>query len=163
MNSHLKTSICKYCENEVSQSDKFCTNCGTLFFENEPCENHSNKIAEGVCLICLNKLCGNCGLFVNGVFLCEDHSDYEVYEGMAKILGSSDILQINYTKEILEVEGLHPFIYERKTSPLSLGGVDYSLFRASGEYLGHVINESKLLLPLNEVLKGELILKDLNL
>ncbi|MCK5458034.1 MAG: hypothetical protein KAI45_12980 [Melioribacteraceae bacterium] len=162
MNSQSNITICNYCKNEVTKSDNFCANCGTIFLENEICENHPNKIAEGKCLICLIKLCTECGLFVNGVFLCEDHSDYEVYEGMSKVFGSSDILQVNYMKEIFEGEGLHPFIYERKTSPLSLGGVDYSLFRASGEYLGHVINESKLLLPLNEVLQGEQIIKDLD-
>lgn len=163
MNSQSNITICNYCKNEVIEPDNFCTNCGTFLLENETCENHPNKIAEGKCLICLIKLCTECGLFVNGVFLCEDHSDYEVYEGMSKVFGSSDILQVNYMKEILESVGLHPFIYERKTSPLSIGGVDYSLFRASGEYLGHVINESKLLLPLSEVLQGEQIIKDLDL
>jgi len=157
------STVCNFCENEVSSSDNFCSNCGTLFFENKSCENHPNKVAKGVCLICFKQLCTDCGLFVNEVFLCEEHSNYEIYEGMAKIFGSSDALQINYINEILEAEGFHPYIYERKTSPLSLGGVDYSLFRASGEYLGHIINESKIMLPLTEVLKGEEIVKDLDL
>ena len=49
----------------------------------------------------------------------------------------------------------------RKTSPLSMGSPDYTLFRASGEYDGHIINEFKLMVPLQEVLPAEEKLREL--
>ena len=42
-----------------------------------------------------------------------------------------------------------------------MGGVDYSLFRASGEYNGHIINEIKLMVPCSEVLKAEKIIDEI--
>jgi hypothetical protein len=42
-----------------------------------------------------------------------------------------------------------------------LGGPDYSLFRASGEYDGHIINEFKLMVPCQEVEEAEAMLKEL--
>ncbi len=97
---------------------------------------------------------------VNSIFLCNEHSDYEIYEGMARIFGSSDEQQVNFYKSILEENKLHPFIFERKTSPLSLGGIDYSLFRASGDANGHLINEIKLMVPCSEVLVAEKIIDE---
>jgi hypothetical protein len=98
---------------------------------------------------------------VNNIFLCNEHSNYEIYEGMARVYGSSDEQQVNFYKSILEDNELHPFIYVRKASPLSVGGVAYTLFRSSGEFDGHIINEIKLMMPCSEVLKAEKIIDEI--
>ena len=154
--------FCDFCGTEISNDAEFCTKCGTIFIDDVSCFNHSDNEARGVCAICHQAYCKHCGLRVNNIFLCNEHSHYEIYEGMARVFGSSDEQQVNYYKTVLEENGLHPFIYERKASPLSLGGVDYSLFRASGEFDGHIINEIKLMVPCSEVLKAENIIDDLD-
>lgn len=153
-----KDVVCLNCEFLAKEDDDYCTNCGTIFLENIKCTNHFETEAHGVCLICLKPFCKKCGLFVSNCFVCDRHSNYEIIEGMARIYGSSDSLKMTYLKDVLEKENLHPYLFSRKSSPISLGNVDYSLFRASGEYDGHLINEIKLMLPLNEILKAEKIL-----
>jgi hypothetical protein len=150
--------VCEQCRYEIGENDDYCQNCGTNFSDSIQCRVHKDNTAEGICLICLDPYCEKCGIYVSGIFLCEQHSDYEIYEGMARVHGSSDSVEIDYLFSALQQENLHPFIYSRKASPLSLGGSDYSLFRASGDFMGNIINEIKIMLPLNEVLQGEKLL-----
>lgn len=155
--------ICSYCENTILDDDDLCPSCGSLFAENVKCVNHEDEDAAGVCVICLDPLCEECGLFVNDLrFLCDEHSGYEIYQGMARVFGSSDILEVEYYKNVLEKENMHPIIYSRKTSPISLGAPDHTLFRASGEFNGHIINEYKLMVPCQEVISSEVIIAKLN-
>lgn len=41
------------------------------------------------------------------------------------------------------------------------GSGDHTLFRASGEYDGHIVNEIKVMVPCQEVIQAEDILRDL--
>jgi len=154
--------LCDFCGTEISDATEFCTKCGTIFIDNVSCFNHSDDDAKGVCAICHQAYCKRCGLRVNSIFLCNEHSDYEIYEGMARVFGSSDEQQVNYLKSILEENNLHPFVYSRKATPLHLGGADYSLFRASGEFDGHIINEIKLMVPCSEVLQAEKFIDEID-
>lgn len=153
---------CSNCGSQVKGDDDFCPDCGTLFRDDVYCINHKNVKAAGACIICCEPFCKNCGLFVNDIrFLCDEHSNYEIYEGMARIFGSSDSMEVEFYKDSLEKDGFHPIIYSRKASPISLGSPDYSLFRASGEFDGHIINEYKLMVPCQEVIEAEKFLKEL--
>lgn len=156
----MEKTICSYCDNEVSEDLDFCPYCGSLFLEDVKCINHSEVEAEGVCLICEDPYCKSCGKFTGRKFLCDKHSDYEIYQGMAKVFGSNDHVHCNYLADMLKQEGIHALVYMRKTSPISVGGVDYSLFRASGEYNGHLINEIKVMVPFHQVLDAEKILDE---
>lgn len=153
--------LCDFCGTEISNDSEFCTKCGTIFIDDVSCFNHSDVEAKGVCAICHQAYCKRCGLRVNSIFLCNEHSHYEIYEGMARVFGSSDAQKVNLYKSDLEQNNLHPFIYERKASPISLGGDDYTLFRASGDSAGHIINEIKLMVPCSEVLQAEKIIDEL--
>ncbi|MFH0992397.1 MAG: hypothetical protein V1799_20545 [bacterium] len=44
-----------------------------------------------------------------------------------RVFGSSDAVQVEFAKGSLETAGLHPFIFSRKASPISIGGLDYTL------------------------------------
>ena len=79
-----------------------------------------------------------------------------------KVFGSDDHLEVNFAKDCLEKEGLHPMVYLRKATTINLGGMDYSLFRPSGDYRTHLINEIKLMVPTVEVYEAEEILKSLD-
>jgi len=152
---------CGICNNKISGEDEFCPNCGAIFIDDVKCYNHEDSEADGVCVICSFPFCENCGSNINDLFLCNEHEHYEIIQGMAKIFGTSDALQANYIMEILKQEELHPFLFDRKASAISLGGTDYSLFRASGEYNGHLINELKILVPFQEILQAENFIKNL--
>jgi hypothetical protein len=153
--------LCDFCGTEITSDAEFCSKCGTIFIDDVSCFNHSDNDAKGVCAICHQAYCKRCGIRVNNIFLCNEHSNYEIYEGMARVYGSSDEQQVNFYKSILEDNELHPFIYVRKASPLSVGGVAYTLFRSSGEFDGHIINEIKLMMPCSEVLKAEKIIDEI--
>lgn len=156
----MGNNLCRNCENKISDDFDFCPFCGSLFVEGERCKNHPGRDGDGVCLICENVFCKGCGRFVNGKFLCNEHDHYEIYQGMAKVYGSNDNVHCNYLADILKQEGINALVYVRKTSPISIGGVDYSLFRASGEYNGHLINEVKVMVPLSELLAAEKIVRE---
>jgi hypothetical protein len=152
---------CDDCKNEVAQDDEFCANCGSAFVVNLICSNHDTVDALGVCIICCVPFCKKCGGRVNRIFLCTDHENYEILEGRARVYGVSDEVTAQYACECLKNGGLHPFLFSRKASPISGGGPDHTTFRASGEYDGHIINEVKVLVPCQEVLRAEKLLRDL--
>lgn len=148
-----QTLTCSNCGGEVSSLDGYCSRCGGLFKENFVCANHSDEEAEGVCVICRKPMCGDCGTWVLDVFLCSQHEDYEFFKGMARVYGVSDEAQAHHAHACLEQAGLHPFVYTRKASPLSLGSVDY----------GRLINEIAVLVPAAEVIAAEKTLADLGI
>lgn len=151
---------CTSCEFEIEDDSDYCPKCGTLFIEKVKCTIHPKEDSEGVCVICSKPFCDRCGHIVNNVYLCNEHDGYEIYEGLARVFGTSDEVQIQYIKNYLEENDLHPFIYSKKASPMHLGGSDYSLFRASGDF--KIINEIKLMVPCGEVLKAEKLITEIN-
>lgn len=153
--------FCDFCGTEISDDSEFCIKCGTIFIDDVSCFNHTDDEAKGVCAICHQAYCKRCGLRVNSIFLCNEHSDYEIYEGMARIFGSSDEQQVNYYKSVLEDNSLHPFIYERKASPITPGDGGYPFFGAMGDANGKLIYEIKLMVPCSEVLLAEKIIDEL--
>lgn len=154
--------FCDFCGTEISDDAEFCTKCGTIFIDDVSCFNHSDDDAKGVCAICHQAYCKRCGLRVNSIFLCNEHSDYEIYEGMARVFGSSDEQQVNLYKSALEEDNLHPFIFQRKASPLSFGSGDYTIFQTSSDAGVHIINEIKLMVPCSEVLVAEKIIDEID-
>jgi hypothetical protein len=146
--------VCSNCECEVQLDDDFCPDCGSLFAENINCTEHQNEYAEGVCVICLQPYCGECGAYINNIFLCNDDNDYEIYEGMARIFGSNDASQVDFMKNCLEQAELHPYVYSRKASPI---------YQVSETNDLNLITELKLMVPLQEVIKAEEIIDELNI
>ncbi|HMN50125.1 MAG TPA: hypothetical protein PKD67_13360 [Ignavibacteriaceae bacterium] len=155
--------LCDFCGTEISKDSEFCIRCGTIFIDDVSCFNHPDDNAKGVCAICHQAYCKKCGLRVNGIFLCNEHSNYEIYEGMARVFGSSDEQKINYLKSVLEENNIHPFLYTRKSTPINLGGADY---RAAANLTGNkdknFAYEIKLLVPCSEVLQAEYIIDEID-
>jgi len=154
---------CPHCRRSLDPGAEFCPECGELALDGVVCIHHPGSEAIGACVICSAPYCAACGRRRRGIFLCRDHQDYEIYQGMVRVYGVSDEAQARYAASCLEQEGLHAFVYLRKASPISLGGPEYTLFRASGEFDGHIINEVKVMVPLPEALKAEEILRELGI
>ena len=159
--SHEDTYECPRCNEEVRPDDEFCAHCGELFFEQVPCSVHRDRFAAGGCIICAKAFCSECGGERHRAFLCNRHLGYEIYEENVRVFGTSDVVQAEFARDCLEKEGLHPVVFSRKASPLSLGAPDYTLFRASGEFDGHIVNELKVMVPAQEVLQAEKKLRGL--
>ena len=154
--------VCPRCANEVKADDDFCFHCGEIFADAVFCRNHSKVPAVGVCVICAFPCCGKCGGMVGNKFLCEEHSRYEIYEGMVRVYGVLDDLAAQYTKSCLEQAGLHPILYCR-IQPKGGPRFVYTLYRAAGEFDGHIINEIKVMVPCQEVVEAEKVLLSLNI
>lgn len=155
-------TICGNCEQDILDDAEYCPRCGTILIDDVICNNHPDVEASGVCVVCSLPYCDNCGYTDDLVYLCNVHDHYEVYQGMARVFGTSDEVQIRHVEGFLKESGLHPFVYSRKSSPMHLGGSDYSLFRPSGDPKGHLINEIKLMVPCSEVLEAERLIEQLD-
>lgn len=154
---------CEECEFELTQTSIFCPGCGAIFTEDIYCVVHPSANAVGYCVICQKPFCENCGASVQNLFLCWDHESYEIIQGMVRVYGTADFANAEFIKDCLIKDGLEPFLYSRKATPYSMGGPDYTLFRSSGDYNGFAINEFKIMVPFNEVLKAEKIIESLNI
>lgn len=153
---------CEACNNPVKEDDDFCPFCGVLFIDEIFCENHKNVIADGVCIICYIPYCKKCGAKTNNYFLCNEHSSYEIYEGMARVYGTLDITTIQYAKTCLEQDGLHPVLFSRN-SPYGGSRLSYSIIDPAGNYFANIIDDIKIMVPCQEVLKAEEILRSINI
>lgn len=154
------TFECSFCKNPVKQNDEFCTDCGTLFEDGIKCSVHTDKDAEGVCIICSLPFCALCGAIVHKHFLCESHSGYEIYQGMARVYGNLDDTNAQYIKSCLEQVGMHPFVFS-KTQPRGGSRLVSTLFEAHGDPYGNIVNEIKVMVPCQEVIAAEDILREL--
>lgn len=151
---------CPACNNQVDKDDEFCPECGTLFEDGIKCSVHSDIEAEGVCIICCFPFCNQCGSANNKRFLCHSHYDYEIYQGMARVYGDLDDTNVQYVKSCLEQAGIHPFIF-CKIQPKGGSRLVYTLFEANGDSGGHIVNEIKVMVPCQEVVTAEDILREL--
>ncbi len=152
---------CEHCGSLVKRSDDYCHECGYLSIDKVKCSIHPELNAVGVCVICMEPYCKNCMGSDNKIYLCCKHESYEIIEGYAKVHGTHIAVDAEYFKSVLENEGLHPFIFKRNPSPINVGYENHSIFRVSGEKPGFNVNEFKLMIPFQEVLRAEAIIKEL--
>jgi hypothetical protein len=156
------TFLCPRCAADVEPDSDFCPRCGSLFVDGAACLGHPSTAAIGVCAICSSPICAECGKLSGSTFLCNPHSSYEIYQGLARIYGSIDPVHAEFLQSCLEQERLHPFVYSRKASPIHIGGPEYTGFMSSGDSPRVIVNEFKLLVPCGEVLEAEALLKELD-
>lgn len=147
--------VCGRCEEPVTQRDTFCRNCGALFSDDLFCANHKSIHAEGVCVICSKPYCKKCGGDVQKVFLCDEHSDLEIAEGMVRVFGSTDNVQAQFATTCLKQTGYHPFLYSRMFNP----GADKVSITPVRNWGNHPIVEQKVLVPFSEFMKASKELK----
>lgn len=156
--SNIDDLQCEFCGNIVKEDDEYCFDCGHLFVDDALCSNHEDIEADGVCVICSYAFCAECGSFRDKIFLCNEHEKYEIINSFARIYGSNDLIQVEYYKNILTEEGMHPVVLDKKSNVVALAGTEYSFFKTPNKLTSPVLNEIKLLIPLQEVLKAEALI-----
>lgn len=153
--------ICDRCTNEVHSGDEFCSNCGAIFPGNiQFCWNHSKTEASGICIICQKPYCLGCAQNINGIYLCNEHLSYEIFECMARVYAVNDQTMADYVTEFLTKSGLHPCVFNKKISPAQFEVPNHPFFYPED---AHLMNEFKVMVPCTEVLNAENALKDLHL
>ena len=149
---------CKQCGIDVKEQDTYCPNCGTIFAEHIVCSNHLSADAAGMCVICRKPFCKDCCVWVEVCFVCNEHSEFEIYEGMAKVYETTDNVQSQFVTSCLEQGGFHPFLYSRRFNP----GADIAnitkMYRVFGK---HTIAGLKVLVPFEEALNARDFVKEL--
>ncbi len=152
--------LCSRCGTEVQPDDDFCPDCGELFLENIACSVHPTEPAAGVCVICAAPFCSTCGGRVQDLFLCHDHDTLRISEGMARVFRSGEATEAVSAKTALEEAGLHPRLFSRKASPISIDGVDVNLFPAPGESGRHTVDAFTVMVPCQEFIAAEKKLRE---
>jgi hypothetical protein len=103
----MDLSPCPQCTEEVTSDSDFCPHCGVLFDEagDVMCDLHPQIPAQGVCIICRNVVCPECGFDVLGRVVCAEHKAVTVQEDWAEVYQSTDITEAELIKSVLEVSG----------------------------------------------------------
>ena len=81
---------------------------------------------------------------------------------MARVFGDLDDTNVQYAKSCLEQAALHPFIFSKIQAKGSSRLVS-TLFEANGDSNGHIVNEIKLMIPCQEVIAAEEVLRELKI
>jgi hypothetical protein len=100
---------CEKCGGGVSDDDASCPNCGSLFTDLYVCSRHPSIGATGVCVICSQPFCSECGKIRGKIFLCDAHAAYVVREGMVRLFRTRGTLESQLATSSLSQAGLHPF------------------------------------------------------
>lgn len=81
---------------------------------------------------------------------------------MVRVYGVLDDVAAQYAKTCLEQSDLHPFLFCR-SQPKGGPRFVYALYRAAGDYDGHIVNEIKVMVPTYEVIDAEKVLANLDI
>jgi hypothetical protein len=90
----MSTARCERCSSEISDLDEFCPVCGALLEGTFSCTLHPDRLASGACVICGSAYCGGCGHWTGGVFLCNEHRQFEVRQRHVQLFASRSRGQI---------------------------------------------------------------------
>jgi RNA polymerase subunit RPABC4/transcription elongation factor Spt4 len=148
---------CSNCSEEITPDSEFCPHCGMLFAEGsqEPCDNHPDRTASGICIICHKLVCEECGKQVHGRIFCLDHQKIEVQQDWARVFQSTDINDSELAKVLLESNGFKAL--GQNFAPVGYiwdGGGD------SPQSRSNVRKPAKVFVPIPEFLRAEEMLRE---
>jgi len=147
--------VCSDCGKEVDKGDDFCPHCGAILTEGIFCDKHRHVEASGVCVVCGVPCCDDCGSIADGMFLCNQHADYEIFEGMVKVYGTHTEADAELAKSRLEDAGMHPALLHLRRSK-DRGHIEYE---PCGDGENFDTSEIKVMVPCEEVDSAENILR----
>ncbi len=112
---------CSNCEGEVSQDSMFCSHCGYVLADDAPrCALHPERESGGMCIVCQRVVCDQCSEESERRVFCLDHLDVIVEGDWAEVFRSTDPVDTEYARTLLEdakfhveMQGLGPGVEDR--------------------------------------------------
>ncbi|HTP80892.1 MAG TPA: hypothetical protein VMM57_10895 [Bacteroidota bacterium] len=100
---------CTACFGEVTDDSDYCPHCGIIFEQAAAaqCSRHPDSGAVAVCIICRDPLCKKCAHRKRGRYFCVDHRRVAVQQDWAEVLVSTEVLDAELAKSLLESNGFH--------------------------------------------------------
>ena len=148
MSEYIK---CFYCSEEITADSDFCPHCGALFAEAGKvfCDQHQQKSATCVCIICRKVCCEECGKEVRGRFFCSAHRKVKVEQDWAEVFRSTEISDAELVKSVLESAG-HKVLVQNFNSIGFIwdGGGDSPISRSN------INKPAKVFVPIPEYLES---------
>jgi len=117
------TEACEHCGEEIAADFPACPACGYLRVQ-QPCVNHSDRDAEGQCVICGAPVCADCNRGGESHFVCETHQEIPVVNGWAQVYTTPDDIEAQLISENLQAQGLDARVLSQKdhfSIPVGLG------------------------------------------
>jgi hypothetical protein len=140
---------CPNCGEEVTTDSDFCPHCGIIFSEAEQvlCDEHTQKPATGVCIICRRVFCEECGVKVSGRRFCLLHKKVKVQQDWAEVFRSTEISDSELVKSVLESTGHKVQVQNFRSIGFAWeGGGDSAVSRSN------MNNPAKVFVPIPEYL-----------
>jgi hypothetical protein len=121
------TLRCGRCGEEYRDADA-CPSCGTLR-EEVPCETHSERVAEGRCVVCGRAVCQACAAAEPRALRCAEHGRVMVIQGWAQVYSTTREFEAQLVRENLRAEGIDAQIYSQRDSIFSVDIGELSIVR----------------------------------
>jgi len=147
---------CSNCGEEVTWDSDFCPHCGVIFEAagGVKCDDHPERAAGGICIICRKLVCNKCGVRKHGRTFCREHKEIEVQQDWARIFQSTDINDAELVKSVLQEAGYT--VQVQNFSSIGFiweGGGDSSLSRSA------LSKPAKIFVPIPEYLNASKVLQ----
>lgn len=99
---------CSNCDGEVLQDSDFCPHCGYVLTDDAPrCPLHPKRESGGMCIVCRRVVCDQCSEESERRVFCLDHLDVIVEGDWAEVFRSTDPVDAEYVRTLLEDAKFH--------------------------------------------------------
>ena len=123
------TMECPNCGATVPENADACPVCGRVQTPTN-CEQHPDRPAVGVCVVCGRALCEACNNGEGKEYLCEVHRDVEIVDGWAEIYSTGDDVEANLIRDRLQGEGIDAQVLsQRDHYTIAVGMGDLAMVR----------------------------------
>ncbi len=126
----------------MTADSDFCPHCGVIYQDaaHAWCEQHPDRPAVSVCIICRALLCDECTVTVHGRRFCRAHCLVEVQQDWAEVYSSADVNDAQLVKSVLENAGFTVQTQNfQNASIVWSGGGDNAISRSNVGRLARVL------------------------
>lgn len=109
----VATEECLHCGEKIASGEEACPACGHLHVT-AACANHTDRQAEGQCVVCGTTLCEDCNRGGDTHFICDAHREIPVSQGWAQVYTTSDDLEAQLIRDNLQAEGVDARVLSQK-------------------------------------------------